>query len=58
MTEPPLSEMNMRDWFAGQALVGLVTNNANAILSIEELAQSAYVHADAMMVERNVDPRR
>jgi hypothetical protein len=46
--------MTLRDWFAGQALIGLASNwrsftDDNAL---ELLGKSAYVCADAMLAER------
>ncbi len=47
--------MTLRDWFAGQALAGLMTNPRAALpygkteLTIEE---AAYMAADAMLIER------
>ena len=44
--------MTLRDWFAGQALVGyLAQPGPNADDS--EIAKMAYVRADAMIAERN-----
>lgn len=40
--------MSLRDYFAGQALAGLLANpHMNSIV-----VQDAYVHADAMLVQR------
>lgn len=39
--------MSLRDWFAGQALVGLVSDEVTA-----SAARSAYEYADAMLTER------
>jgi len=40
--------MSLRDWFAGQALVGLLANDR----PISHVAPDAYAIADAMLVER------
>lgn len=44
--------MELRDWFAGQALVGLLGNSAYDGSSPDELAVWAYIHADEMIEER------
>ena len=41
--------ITLRDWFAGQAIAGWVSQEWNA----EEAARVAYQAADAMMAERN-----
>jgi len=40
--------MSLRDWFAGQALVGLLSDGASAKVA----ACSAYAAADAMLAQR------
>ena len=47
--------MDLRDWFAGQALAGLCADGANEKLgwTIDVFAKSAYQIADAMMSARN-----
>lgn len=42
--------MTMRDWFAGQALAGLASDDE---LTVEKMASIAYRAADAMIAERN-----
>lgn len=42
--------MTLRDWFAGQALIGLVT--AGHDMSIGDFAEEAYLYADAMLKRR------
>jgi hypothetical protein len=44
--------MTLRDWFAGQALVGLYANPGTMDLSSGMIAATAYSMADAMMKER------
>lgn len=39
--------MTLRDWFAGQALMGMLANT-----SMPVSADVAYAHADAMLEER------
>jgi hypothetical protein len=45
----PLSEMTLRDWFAGQALTGYISSDEYVH---EALAKLAYKSADDMMKER------
>lgn len=49
----PTRGMSLRDWFAGQALIGLV---ANAHPS-EDVALRAYFYADAMIGARQNRPK-
>ena len=44
--------MTLRDWFAGQALVGLVASPATDNCTFGSVASSAYGYADAMLKER------
>ena len=46
-----ISGMSLRDYFAGQALIALITKNNT--LSAEMVAENAYVYADYMMKERD-----
>lgn len=41
----------LRDWFAGQALVGLVASGRTSMMT-DVLAEQAYLLADTMMEER------
>jgi hypothetical protein len=41
----------LRDWFAGQALAGLVANTENGAAA-SETVRYAYLFADAMLAER------
>jgi hypothetical protein len=45
----PLTAMTLRDWFAGQALMGLIANDEYVH---EAIAKLAYTRADDMMKER------
>ena len=47
------SGMSLRDWFAGQALAGLVFHNDFGMRSDEDIAAGAYSYADAMLAARN-----
>jgi len=46
--------MSLRDWFAGQAILAVLTTNASysAHFNTSTLAQAAYEIADAMIAER------
>ena len=48
--------MTLRDWFAGQALNGLIACPDIQISSLSGYAQQAYRQADAMIVERKKSP--
>lgn len=53
------SGMSLRDYFAGQALAGLLVNESSSFANPNEnpphtLARKAYVVADAMIVERQL----
>ena len=55
---PAVPGMSLRDWFAGQALAGLMTySQASGAPSIEDVqalyAKASYGYADAMLAERN-----
>ncbi len=46
--------MSLRDWFAGQALAGMLANSeGNRNLNEEQWSLYAYTQADAMIAERN-----
>ncbi len=47
---PQPEERTLRDWFAGQALFGLMAMHP---LSDRQVAKRAYEYADAMLKERN-----
>jgi hypothetical protein len=44
--------MSLRDYFAGQALIGLLSNPTNDPLNPDEYASDAYKIANAMMKMR------
>jgi hypothetical protein len=44
--------LRIRDYFAGQALVGLLASDAGAGLPPRSVAQDAYLLADAMLAAR------
>jgi hypothetical protein len=47
------SGMSLRDWFAGQALAGMLANaGGNRELHKQSLAEISYAQADAMLVAR------
>lgn len=46
--------MTLRDWFAGQALVGLMQRRDR---TLPQLAEKAYDIADAMKEARKIGPR-
>jgi hypothetical protein len=52
--------MTLRDWFAGQALAGLIAASGNdrgeVNYKTEAVAESAYEAADAMLEARKVKP--
>jgi hypothetical protein len=44
--------MSLRDWYAGKALVGLLTSPYNNDVVARRFAQASYEMADAMLAER------
>ena len=44
--------MTLRDWFAGQALVGRLQMSDSYERSYESMAEHSYACADAMLAER------
>ena len=52
----PQDGMTLRDWFAGQALAGLVFHNDYGARSDDEIANGAYAYADAMIAAREAKP--
>jgi len=55
MAQPP-SGMSLRDWFAGQALAGLLTQPAEIEFGPGHFAKASYKMADAMLAAREVQP--
>jgi len=51
-------EMTLRDWFAGQAVVGLLSNPSfvSGSFDPDDYADLAYRQADALMCEREKQP--
>ena len=47
---PTVKDMSLRDWFAGQALVGIVMSNSSP--TYEQDGRAAYQYADAMLKVR------
>lgn len=48
----PVHGMSLRDWFAGQALMGMFSSNQWYTGQGSDAAKWAYHHADAMLAER------
>lgn len=50
----PNSGMGMRDWFAGRALEGILSNPEELAMEAppEQIARIAFKFADAMLIER------
>lgn len=46
--------MSLRDWFAGQALSGLLTRNTSMEMIVR--CKQAYNYADTMLAARKKDP--
>ena len=44
--------MSLLDYFAGHALAGMCANERDGSRSFQECAEYAYMHANAMLVER------
>lgn len=47
-----MAGMNLRDWFAGQALAGMSANPSLTMHNFEKFARWSYDQADAMLAER------
>ena len=48
------SGMSLRDWFAGQALSGILSNPSLSIKKYRDIIEEAYRFADAMLAERGI----
>jgi hypothetical protein len=48
--------MTLRDWFAGQALAGMMAHKDSAKWTRNEVAGDCYAYADAMLKAREVKP--
>jgi len=46
--------MELRDWFAGMAMQGMLSENSGVRYPTNELVEFAYQVADAMMKQREV----
>lgn len=44
--------MSLHDWFAGQALAGILANSENQFKHISDVAKAGYRQADVMMEAR------
>jgi hypothetical protein len=53
----PHPGMTLRDWFAGQALAGLL-GNAGKVSNEDGYAQQSYMIADAMLAARKQEQAR
>jgi hypothetical protein len=47
--------MTLRDWFAGQALAGILSAERQSKYHNDDLAKASYLVADAMLAERDND---
>jgi len=50
-----LPEKFLRDWFAGQALVGMLASGDWTVPKVDQVAIDCYDYADAMMHYRKED---
>jgi hypothetical protein len=50
--EAVLDGMTLRDWFAGQALAGMLANSSYDEETFETTAEMSYMQADAMLAAR------
>jgi hypothetical protein len=46
--------MELRDWFAGMAMLGMLSEHSGIRYPTDELAEFAYKVSDAMMKQREV----
>jgi len=54
--QPGWYGMTLRDWFAGQALAGMLAKYGIEDSSVETMTEDCYLHADAMLQAREVKP--
>ncbi len=52
----PHGGMSLRDWFAGQALAGMMAHKDSSKWTRNEVAGDCYAYADAMIAAREVKP--
>lgn len=50
---PKCDGMTLRDYFAGQLLVGLAATGRYLDMANDQVAKETYIIADAMLAERN-----
>ena len=53
MNTPPIDNITLRDYFAAQAVIGLLHQSHP---DVYDLARNAYKLADVMLEEREFDP--
>jgi hypothetical protein len=53
MNTPPIDNITLRDYFAAQAIIGLLYQSQP---NVYDLARDAYKLADVMLEERELDP--
>ena len=53
MNTPPIDHITLRDYFASNAMQGMLSENSGIRYSNDELAKFAYEVADAMLKERS-----
>jgi hypothetical protein len=56
MNTPPIDNITLRDYFAASAMQGLLTSEIVEEYSNQQIANIAYMVADAMIKERQRDP--
>ena len=56
MNTPPIDNITLRDYFAAAAMQGLLTSEIVGDYSNKQVANIAYMVADAMLEERQRDP--
>jgi hypothetical protein len=57
MVQHESAGMSLRDWFAGMALSGIMSNSGSfASMSDSQVAETSYSAADAMLAARKAKP--